>query len=114
MSCEASGKLRRAVPLLVLFSALIMEAMGAGEDSPKAGAPGVGPGDAAHNATRALIARTAQRFRLVGPGDRVLRLEPEPALRWPNPTRATPDGATFVWTGKGGQEKGDIAIIDRR
>lgn len=102
MSCEASGKLRRAVPLLVLFSALIMEAMGAGEDSPKAGAPGVGPGDAAHNATRALIARTAQRFRLVGPGDRVLRLEPEPALRWPNPTRATPDGATFVWTGKGG------------
>lgn len=98
MGCEACGRWRRAVPLLVVFSTWIGAAMGAGDDSPKAGAPGVRSADVSHDATRELIARTAQRFRMVGPGDRALRLEPEPALRWPNATRNTPDGATFVWT----------------
>ncbi|HTU19564.1 MAG TPA: hypothetical protein VMG10_16000 [Gemmataceae bacterium] len=43
------------------------------------------------------IVRAAQGFSLSVAG-KALKLEAAPVLRWPNPTRAIPDGATFVWT----------------
>lgn len=39
----------------------------------------------------------AEHFFL-GPDRIPLKFEREPVLRWPNPTRGIPDGATFVWT----------------
>src|SRR5579871_2474651 len=43
------------------------------------------------------IVRVAESFSLSAEG-KALKLETAPVLRWPNPTRETPDGATFVWT----------------
>src|SRR5579871_4032142 len=43
------------------------------------------------------IVRVAESFSLSAEG-KALKLEAAPVLRWPNPTRETPDGATFVWT----------------
>jgi hypothetical protein len=43
------------------------------------------------------IVRVAQSFSL-SVESKALKLETAPVLRWPNPTRETPDGATFVWT----------------
>jgi hypothetical protein len=46
------------------------------------------------------IVRIAESFSLSVEG-KALKLEMEPVLRWPNPTRVIPDGATFVWTRDG-------------
>jgi hypothetical protein len=43
------------------------------------------------------IVRVADSFSLSVAG-KTLKLEKSPVLRWPNPTRETPDGATFVWS----------------
>ncbi|HEY7312825.1 MAG TPA: hypothetical protein VH643_25905 [Gemmataceae bacterium] len=43
------------------------------------------------------LVRVAESFSLSVAG-KALKLEPAPVLRWPNPTREVPDGATFVWT----------------
>ena len=43
------------------------------------------------------IVRVAESFSL-SVADKALKMEVAPVLRWPNPTRETPDGATFVWT----------------
>jgi hypothetical protein len=49
--------------------------------------------------SRESIVRAAQGYQLFLGADRQpLKMEPEPVLRWPNATRGTPDGATFVWT----------------
>ena len=45
------------------------------------------------------ILAAAERYELLlGPDRRRLQFQKEPVLRWPNPTRETPEGATFVWT----------------
>jgi hypothetical protein len=45
------------------------------------------------------ILGAAERYELfLGPDRRRLQFQREPVLRWPNPTRETPEGATFVWT----------------
>lgn len=54
-------------------------------------------------ATREAIARLAGDYRLYLGTDRV-PLEMQLVLRWPNPRRETPDGATFVWTCDGRPE----------
>jgi hypothetical protein len=46
------------------------------------------------------IVRVAESFSL-SIADKALKMEAVPVLRWPNPTRAVPDGATFVWTRDG-------------
>jgi hypothetical protein len=46
------------------------------------------------------IIRVAESFSLSVEG-KALKLETAPVLRWPNPTREVPDGATFVWTRDG-------------
>ena len=52
-------------------------------------------GDAACEA----VVRIARGYKLfLGPGRRPLEMQPEPVLRWPNPTREVPEGATFIWT----------------
>jgi hypothetical protein len=43
------------------------------------------------------IVHVAESFSLSVAG-KALKMEAAPVLRWPNPTRETPDGATFVWT----------------
>jgi hypothetical protein len=43
------------------------------------------------------IVRVAESFALSVEG-KTLKMEKAPVLRWPNPTRETADGATFVWT----------------
>jgi hypothetical protein len=43
------------------------------------------------------IVRAAESFSLSVAG-KALKLQAEPVLRWPNPTREVPDGATFIWT----------------
>jgi hypothetical protein len=43
------------------------------------------------------IVRVADSFSMSVAG-KALKLEPAPVLRWPNPTRETADGATFIWT----------------
>ena len=43
------------------------------------------------------IVRVADSFSLSVAG-KTLKLKTAPVLKWPNPTRETPDGATFVWT----------------
>jgi hypothetical protein len=43
------------------------------------------------------IVRIADSFSL-SVASKALKLETAPVLRWPNPTRETPNGATFVWT----------------
>jgi hypothetical protein len=43
------------------------------------------------------IVHAAESFSLSVAG-KALKLEAAPVLRWPNPTREVPDGATFVWT----------------
>jgi hypothetical protein len=49
--------------------------------------------------SREAIARVAGGYRLFLGADRIpLKMQQEPVLRWPNPTRKTPEGATFVWT----------------
>ena len=54
-------------------------------------------------ATREAIDRLGGDYRLYLGPDRV-PLEMQLVLRWPNPRRATPDGATFVWTRDGRPE----------
>src|SRR5262245_32700194 len=51
----------------------------------------------AKDESRDKLVRVAESFSLSVAG-KALKLEAEPVLRWPNPTRETPDGATFVWT----------------
>ncbi len=49
--------------------------------------------------SREAIIAVAKGYRLfLGPDRIPLELQPEPVLRWPNPTREVPEGATFVWT----------------
>src|SRR5581483_9327605 len=43
------------------------------------------------------LVRVAESFSL-SVADKALKMEKAPVLRWPNPTRETSDGATFVWT----------------
>ncbi len=43
------------------------------------------------------LVHVAESFSL-SVADKGLKMEKAPVLRWPNPTRETPDGATFVWT----------------
>src|SRR5262245_5768402 len=50
--------------------------------------------------SREKLVRVAESFSLSVAGN-ALKLEVEPVLRWPNPTRETADGATFVWTRDG-------------
>ncbi len=48
---------------------------------------------------REAIVRIARGYKLfLGPDRRPLEMQQEPVLRWPNPTRETPEGATFIWT----------------
>lgn len=48
---------------------------------------------------RQEIVRIAKGYDLFAGSDRrPLVMQDEPALRWPNPTRDTRDGATFIWT----------------
>ena len=42
------------------------------------------------------LVHVAESFSLSVAG-KALKMETAPVLRWPNPTRAVPDGATFVW-----------------
>jgi hypothetical protein len=57
--------------------------------------PEVAPGDS----DRQAIAKVAEGCQLFLGKDRIpLKFDREPMLRWPNPTRGIPDGATFVWT----------------
>jgi hypothetical protein len=58
---------------------------------------------ASEDNSREVITRLAGEYRLFLGPDRV-PLEMEQVLRWPNPRRATPDGATFVWTRDGRPE----------
>lgn len=54
---------------------------------------------------RERIVRAAQEFKLfIGPEKLPLEMQKEPAFRWPNPTRETPEGATLVWTLRGRPE----------
>jgi len=49
--------------------------------------------------SRERVTRIAEGYQLFMGDDRVpLSMEREPVLRWPNQTRDTPDGATFIWT----------------
>jgi hypothetical protein len=51
------------------------------------------------DAAREAIVRIARGYKLfIGPDRRPLEMQPEPVLRWPNPTREVPEGATFLWT----------------
>src|SRR6516162_4851959 len=53
----------------------------------------------AGDAAREAVVRIARGYKLfLGPGRRPLEMQPEPVLRWPNPTREVPEGATFIWT----------------
>jgi hypothetical protein len=57
------------------------------------------------NEQRDLIVAIAREYRLfLGADRRALTLQAEPVLRWPNATRGTTDGATFVWTRDGRPE----------
>jgi len=57
--------------------------------------------DADEEARREIV-RIAKQYQLfAGPDRRPLAMDEEPALRWPNPTRETRDGATFLWTLEG-------------
>jgi hypothetical protein len=48
---------------------------------------------------RQEIVRIAKAYELfTEPNRQPLVMQAEPALRWPNPTRETRDGATFIWT----------------
>jgi hypothetical protein len=48
---------------------------------------------------RQEIVRIAKAYELIAGSNRQpLVMQDEPALRWPNPTRETRDGATFIWT----------------
>lgn len=48
---------------------------------------------------RETVTRIAESYQLFKGDDRaVLSMEREPVLRWPNQTRGTTDGATFLWT----------------
>jgi hypothetical protein len=61
---------------------------------------------------REAIVRIARGYKLfLGPDRRPLEMQQEPVLRWPNPTRETPEGATFIWTLDGRPEA--IACIWR-
>ncbi|HJT33036.1 MAG TPA: hypothetical protein VJ783_13425 [Pirellulales bacterium] len=54
---------------------------------------------------REAIDRVAAGYQLfLGPDRLPLEMQKEPVLRWPNPTRETPEGATFVWTHQGRPE----------
>jgi hypothetical protein len=55
--------------------------------------------------SREAITRAAEGYQLFLGADRTaLKMQQEPVLRWPNHTRNTPDGATFVWTLNGRPE----------
>jgi hypothetical protein len=54
---------------------------------------------------RESIDFAARQYKLFRGKDRIeLELEKKPVLRWPNATRGTPDGATFVWIRDGRPE----------
>lgn len=55
--------------------------------------------------SRETVAAIAEGYQLFKSDDRArLSMEPEPVLRWPNQTRDTEDGATFLWTLEGRPE----------
>lgn len=55
--------------------------------------------------SRDRIERFAKRYELFLGADKLpLEMQPEPVLRWPNATRDTREGATFVWTLNGRPE----------
>jgi hypothetical protein len=66
------------------------------------GLAGVGVGDepaASGDDSREVIIRIAKGYELFQGAERIpLKMQQEPVLRWPNPTREVPEGATFVWT----------------
>jgi hypothetical protein len=71
---------------------------------PRAGADEE-PGTPPEVDSRQVIARLAGDYRLfLGPDRIPLEMQKEPVLRWPNPTREVPEGATFVWTLNGRPE----------
>jgi RNA polymerase sigma factor (sigma-70 family) len=71
------------------------------------------PAPKAADEARDDIVRAARGYALFRGPDRVpLELEKEPILRWPNPTRGTHDGATFLWTRNGRPEA--IACVWKR
>jgi hypothetical protein len=54
---------------------------------------------------RESVVLAAREYKLfLGPERLELQMEKEPVLRWPNATRKTSDGATFVWTRNGRPE----------
>lgn len=54
---------------------------------------------------RAMLDRFAKGYQLrLGADEVLLDMQPEPVLRWPNATRDTQEGATFVWTRNGRPE----------
>jgi hypothetical protein len=62
--------------------------------------------------SREEVVRIARGYKLfLGPERRPLEMQQEPVLRWPNPTRETREGATFIWTLDGRPEA--IACIWR-
>jgi hypothetical protein len=51
------------------------------------------------DSARETVVRIARGYNLLlGPDRQPLELQAEPVLRWPNPTREVPEGATFIWT----------------
>ncbi|HEY3968402.1 MAG TPA: hypothetical protein VGM05_27890 [Planctomycetaceae bacterium] len=73
------------------------------------GLAGVGAGDEppreTGNESREKLDRFVKGYQLFHGADRVpLEMQAEPVLRWPNSTRDTQEGATFVWTRNGRPE----------
>src|SRR5579859_7664172 len=98
MSCAAKSVSVR-IRLRVMLWSLVM---GSGcAAAGRADEPAAKAGDDA----REVIVRAAAEYELfLGPDRRKLEMQKEPVLRWPNPTRETPEGATFVWTRDGRPE----------
>jgi len=84
-----NSAMRRMLPLtlgtLALWYGLAGDSLG---DEP----------NAAEEDSRQAIVRIAKGYQLYLGADRIpLEMRQEPVLRWPNPTREVPEGATFVW-----------------
>lgn len=83
-----------AATVVAIMLELAMPQMAAADESAAASAN-----------SREAIDRVAGQYQLfLGPDRIPLAMQKEPVLRWPNATRQTPDGATFVWTHQGRPE----------
>jgi hypothetical protein len=98
-TCSRSIGARVRTGLSLVLIALSRCAWAAGEPPTKAGESIAT--DA--NEDRESIVLAAREYKLFLGKDR-LALDMEPVLRWPNATRGTPEGATFVWTRDGRPE----------